>query len=273
MPTNAINHYWRLLATGFSFALFGVGALCIGLCFKLVSLIGARRDRRRWTKATIRKSCLLYIKIMRALGVLSFSYSPDEFANIKPGSVVIANHPGLLDAIFILALCDNLTCIVKGDLFRNPYTAHAVKLAGYLPNDDENLVNLAIERLQQGENILIFPEGTRNTSDDQLAFKRGAANIVILAGCAIVPILIQCVPRTLQKGAKWYNIPHRAPHFSFSVNPEIAPKDCIDISKPRTVQYRHLTDYLARYYRAWFAQKTTCESSPQYSAIKSQSQW
>lgn len=269
MHSGAINYYWRLFATGFSFALFGIGALLIGLCFRVVSLFGGRRDRRLWTKAAIQKSCLFYIKVMRALGVLSFSYNPDEFKNSKSGSVVIANHPGLLDAIFILALYDNLTCIVKGDLFRSPYTSHAVRLAGYLPNDDEKLIDMAIEKLKQGENILIFPEGTRNTSDDQLAFKRGAANIVILASCTIVPILIECNPRTLQKGAKWYKIPPRAPHFSLSVKPAIEPNNCIDTSKPRTVQYRHLTDFLVRYYRAWFLETAATQSDSHPETINS----
>lgn len=252
------RYYWRLAATGLSFIVFGLGAFSVGVVFRVISLLKIDpATKRRWIKTWIQKGCLGYIRMMRTLGVLSYSFDLAELERHNRGVLVVANHPSLLDAIFLLALCKNLTCIAKGALYRNPFTAAAVTIAGYIPNDSEAFTLLADQKLSVGENILIFPEGTRNTADHQLGFKRGAANIVVMTGCDIVPILIRCQPRALQKGVKWYKIPDQPPHFSFEAKVPLRLSDCIDLSRPRTVQYRQLTAFLIEYYRQWLADPVT----------------
>lgn len=252
MPKKSLNYYWRLFATGLSYVFFGLGVVVVGVLFRLVSVTRVNSaTKQRWIKTAIHKGCLFYINTLRALGVLTYSHSLEQLNQQARSSVVISNHPGLLDAIFLLALCKNLTCIVKAELSRNPFTANVVKLAGYIPTDSETFMEHATARLAAGEHILIFPEGTRNTADDQLEFKRGAANLVVVAQCPIVPVLIRCVPRSLQKGAKWYNIPHKAGHFSLQSNAPLELSECIDVASPRTIQYRRLTKFLIAYYRNW----------------------
>ncbi|MBN4050568.1 1-acyl-sn-glycerol-3-phosphate acyltransferase [Gammaproteobacteria bacterium AH-315-M22] len=245
-----LNTYWRVFATGFSFLLFGLGSLIIGLFFLLIITplpITAYR-KQCWVRQIINKTCQAYIVIIKSLQVLSFSIEKNDIEN-HSGHLIIANHPTLLDAIFVLSAIDNVCCIVKADLWKNPLTYAVVTLAGYIPNTSANLVELATNKLRNNENILIFPEGTRNTYNSQLEFKRGAANIAVLANCPILPIIINCTPRTLQKHEKWYQVPTSTPHFSLRILPVINIANYIDTSRPRTIQYRHLTGFLREYYR------------------------
>lgn len=245
-----LNSLWRVLATGSSFVVFGIGSSIISLFFLLLvaPLPVASFRKQRWIRCVIRKACLAYIHMMRALGLLTFSIKVDS-TEMPKGNLIIANHPTLLDAVFLLSTLDNVCCIVKQSLWKNPFTCVVVKLAGYVSNNELTLIEQTVVKLESGENILIFPEGTRNTYDDQLAFKRGAANIAVIADCSILPVVIHCKPRTLQKEEQWYQIPDKPPHFSLHAHLPFNINDCIDTNKPRTVQYRHLTQFFCDFYR------------------------
>jgi len=242
---------WRVVATGISFFLFGLGALLVGILSALfiAPLPFAKARKQAWIRAIIRHSCVFFIFVMRRLGLLTVSIERPIRAPIV-GHIIIANHPTLLDAVFLIAEFGNICCIVKRGLWHNPLTVIVVNMAGYIPNSSERLIELAQKKLRAGENILIFPEGTRNSHDGELSFKRGAANIAIMTSSPMLPVIIRCSPRTLQKGEKWHQVPASPPRFTLQVNPVINAADCIDISKPRTVQYRHLTRFLSEYYQA-----------------------
>lgn len=253
LPPNTKSHrantLYRALGTAFCYALFGLGAPVVSIILPIINMMPISRiQKKQWTRVIISKSCMFYLNTMRNLSLLTYSIQPT--ATIAPkGKIIIANHPSLLDAFFILGMCNNLCCITKSDLWKNPFTALIVRMADYIPNDSEDFINEAKKRLNRGENILIFPEGTRNDYDDQLDFKRGAANIAILTESDIVPILIKCTPRAMQKGEKFYSIPAIAPLFSFDVLKTIETKDHIQIDAPKTLQYRQLTRYLIDLYR------------------------
>lgn len=238
---------WRIAGTGFSFSLFSLGALVIGLLFLLLAPIPLSPERKqRWARAAISRACLFYVRLMRLMGLLSYSLKLGQ--NQGQGRLIIANHPTLLDAIFLLSAYPNICCIAKGSLWDSPFTSFVVRQAGYIPNHSETLIDQSVAKLNSGDTILIFPEGTRSYSGSLLALKRGAANIAVQAECDIVPIVIQCEPITLQKGKKWYDIPESIPHFSLNEKPVLVLADIIDVQRPRTVQYRHLTRYLSQYF-------------------------
>ncbi|MEM0912917.1 MAG: lysophospholipid acyltransferase family protein, partial [Pseudomonadota bacterium] len=111
----------------------------------------------------------------------------------------------------------------------------------------------AVEKLHSGENLLIFPEGTRTDDEEHLRFKRGASNVAVAAQCPIMPVLIKCHPSALKKSDKWYNIPDGGPNFSLISGDMLFLSDCIDISKAKTLQYRELTRYLEQHYQRWMA--------------------
>jgi len=244
-----LNRLLRGFGHAIIWALFGVAApiLTLGL-LALYALPIERSHKTTLTRKAVSLSCLFYLNSMRNLGLMSYTIKPETTIKAK-GKLIIANHPSLLDAFFILGMCPNLCCIAKGSLWKNPYTAVIVRMADYIHNGTDDFIEQTKRRLDKGENILIFPEGTRNQYDDQLDFKRGAANIAILAECDILPILIQCYPRAMQKGEKPYSIPPIAPLFSFTTLPVIETVKHIDINAPKTVQYRQLTQHFKNIYK------------------------
>lgn len=215
--------YWRLLATGLSFVLFGVGQLTLGiLVLPLVRLLpGGRAAREARTRALLRGAFRLFIWFMRSAGVLSYEFCGAERLG-RPGQLIVANHPSLIDVAFLLAFVPGANCVVKDALFRNPFTRFAVRGAGYLRNfPAERMIEGAAAALHGNQSVIMFPEGTRTRTGKPLQFHRGAASIAIRAVAVVSPVFIRVQPSALTKAAPWYRIPPRRPHFSLRAGDDI----------------------------------------------------
>ncbi|HIE82439.1 MAG TPA: 1-acyl-sn-glycerol-3-phosphate acyltransferase, partial [Dehalococcoidia bacterium] len=161
--------------------------------------------------------------------------------------LIVANHPTLIDIVFIIARVPNADCIVKSNLLRNPFMYGAISLSGYIASEDPSVVmSQAISSLKRGNNLVIFPEGTRSQRNAPLRFHRGAANIALRSAAPIRPIVIRCEPLTLGKGESWHHIPERPAHYDIIAQDIFVPQ----VSKMRgsTVQARQLTKQLQDYF-------------------------
>ena len=112
----------------------------------------------------------------------------------KEGSIIIAgNHKHLFDqCLTILSTKRFITYMAKKEYFDNKKVAWFFKAAGCIPVDrskkDGNAVSKALEVLNSGNAIGIFPEGTRNKTDKfLLPFKFGAVSMASKTDSYIVP--------------------------------------------------------------------------------------
>jgi 1-acyl-sn-glycerol-3-phosphate acyltransferase len=97
---------------------------------------------------------------------------------------------------------------VKSSLWRNPCMVGPVSAAGFIPNDSsEQMIADGVEALQQGDCLIVFPEGTRTTPGQDLMLHRGAATLAIKGAQILTPVVITVSPTTLTKNEKWYKIP------------------------------------------------------------------
>ena len=224
---STLNHAWRWIATAISFFLFGVGGVLISLFLMpvLYAFSGSRAIRERRGKKVIHYGFSLFIGIMRSLGVLTYKISGQE--KLAGAKLIVANHPSLIDTIFLIAMVPNANAVVTGRLLRNPFMWGPLKTAGYIINDGdaEGVIDAAADGFDKGYVLIIFPEGTRTVPLQPLKMKRGAANIAIRTGVDITPVLIECKPTTLTKADHWYQVPDKRVHISLKVKDrlEIAP--------------------------------------------------
>ena len=256
MPPSNFNYCLRTVAAWVCYFFFGVGALLPGIYFLFLAVLPLEKPaKQRKVRNVIQRLCRFYVDLMERFDLYDYhledhigvAFLNRESRSIE-GHMVISNHTMLIDALFVLAYVDNLCCVVKQSLLHNPFTRVPVKLAGYIPNNHEQLVELATAKLQSGENVLIFPEGTRNHHDLQLDFKRGAANIAVASQAPILPIVLCCSPRALCKGDKWYKIPRIKSKVIMQFHSVLTLEKCVDTKQSRTLQYRQLTEWLRDYY-------------------------
>ncbi|MFV0477616.1 MAG: lysophospholipid acyltransferase family protein [Parahaliea sp.] len=245
------NYCWRIIATAVSFALFGLGGLIMGyLILPLVTLASTdHKPATRRCRYLIHRCFRLFIHCMQKMGVLTWEVRGQQQLQ-GAGQLVIANHPSLIDVVFLISLIPNATCIVKAGLYRNPFTRGPVSRAGYIANDNpQQLLCDGAAELERGTTFIIFPEGSRSVPDKPLHFQRGAAYLRMASHCPVSLVTIAVAPPTLVKGEKWYHIPWRRPHFQLNV--------CTYISGQIT---QHISDnqqarLLTRHWQQYFTQE------------------
>ncbi|WP_426577982.1 lysophospholipid acyltransferase family protein [Xenorhabdus stockiae] len=226
--TEQANWLWRLLMTGFCFALFGIGGLLLSLIwFNLLLVFQRNAEKRlRIARRSISTCFRLFLFLTRKLGVLNYHFNGADKLRTDKGCLIVANHPTLLDYVILASNLPDVDCIVKSALLRNPFLSGVVRSARYLINSDaETLLPACRERLATGGNILIFPEGTRTTPGHPISLQRGAANIAVRCECDIRVVHITCSQKMLDKKSKWYQIPPRKPIYTITVGEQLANED------------------------------------------------
>lgn len=219
MSVRVLTRCWRIFATGLSFTVFGLGTLLLTVTlFPLLWLWSRDVDeRRRRFQHTYHLGCRFFIGFMKTLNLISYEVHGLEHLR-GSNRLILANHPSLIDAVFLLSWTPEAVCIVKRALWHNPFLSWAVRAAGYIGNaSPEGLIEDCAANLRAGHTLIVFPEGTRSIPGRPPQFKRGAARIALGTAVQIVPVQIRCEPITLTKGQKWYQVPERTPHYTFIV--------------------------------------------------------
>lgn len=226
--------FLRILLSGVSFIVFYAGATVIAFVLLPIQRLRMRDlpedERRRALDAFFVKAYRFAVGFMAAFGLFRFTL-PDP-SEIPPGpKVVVANHPSLLDVLFIKSLVPGAVLLVKAALFKTPSLRQIFTAAGDFKGPDSSgqsfgqtsVLDIFVERLRAGYSVVVFPEGTRSPAWRLHRFRRGAAEAAIRAEVPILPIFIHNDPPTLKKGDKWYDMPKRVPIFELEVLPLIDP--------------------------------------------------
>jgi 1-acyl-sn-glycerol-3-phosphate acyltransferase len=110
--------------------------------------------------------------------------------------ILVANHRGFMDSIFLLGLSPRTGALTKAAHARQPMYHLLVRYFDLVSVNRDSLasVTAAAERCRQilgaGKNLLIFPEGTRARSGRLQPFNRLAFDLAIAAQVPIVPVVI-----------------------------------------------------------------------------------
>jgi 1-acyl-sn-glycerol-3-phosphate acyltransferase len=244
-----VSYCWRLFATGFSFFSFGVGGLCLWfLVFPVLSVMpGDRLQKIARAQSAVHYSFYFFIELMYRIGIMTYEIKGLEKLN-RPGQLIVANHPTLVDIVFLISRIKYANCIVKESLWRNPFMRGPILNAGYISNaDPEKMMDECVAWLQSGGTMIIFPEGTRSVPGKPFRFQRGAVAIALQANRIVTPVTISCYPSTLTKAEQWYEIPERHFHLAMHVGDDIALGQFTQI-QPKSIAVRRLNQYLQDYF-------------------------
>ena len=244
---NSVARWWRVFGTGVSFVAVGVGGVFV---FPVLNIfIHKRQLRSRLARHVISFSFRCIVGLMQIMGVFHYEITGIERLK-RSGLLILANHPTLIDIVFLMAFVKRADCIVKSRLWRNPFTHSTVRAAAYVRNDDHGvqLIQDCVAAIRRGGNLIIFPEGTRTPSKGSIVLKRGAANIAVRGLCNITPVLIRCAPPMLAKGESWWRLPYHPSQFTIAVKEDIDVQPFIARSASELLAVRHLTEYLQNYF-------------------------
>lgn len=136
------------------------------------------------------------------------------------GAMLCPNHCSNWDPVLIcLALPRNyrLHIMAKDSLFRIKPLAWLFTRLGAFPvsrgSSDIHAVKCAMQAIKSGDNLMIFPEGTRVEKEGDVRPKGGIAMIGIRTGAVMVPVYISPDKRLFHKVRVVFGAPY-APAFT-----------------------------------------------------------
>ncbi|AXO89233.1 1-acylglycerol-3-phosphate O-acyltransferase [Pseudomonas parafulva] len=180
----------RMLVLGLHFLLVGAVGLLIGLC-RPFNPDNSRLFARLYS---VPAAWFMRLQVKAEVGPLW-----DQ----PPGCVIVANHQSNYDLFILGQVVPRRTVAIgKKTLGWIPLFGQLFWLGGNVLVDRKNAyqarkaLQTTTRILRDGTSIWIFPEGTRNPSEQLLAFKKGAFHMALEAGVPIVPV---CVSRYTQR--------------------------------------------------------------------------
>jgi 1-acyl-sn-glycerol-3-phosphate acyltransferase len=138
---------------------------------------------------------------------LAFSFRHAGGRNVPPRGPVllVANHQSYLDPLLVgLAARRHLTYLARKTLFRNRLFGAFLRSVNCVPVDQEGVakegLKTAVEKLQAGAAVLIFPEGERSWKGPMQPLKPGIQLLIKRAPAPVAPVGIagafEAFPRT-----------------------------------------------------------------------------
>lgn len=228
----------------FAMTVFGVGAVILAVfVFPFIRLFTLRRkDFGVVARAYVSHTFRVFLGFLNILHVsIRKVENEDDYRNIH-SKIIIANHPSLLDFVYIMSLVPNSTCIVRGGLTKTPLRG-VIKQA-YITNTTtfEDMCLECKKLTDMGCNVIIFPEGTRTPRHGKNNYKKGAARIALYCGCDVQPIFIGGSDKYgLGKHDPLWSYNHVEPYlYDFKKLPVISIDEYKDLSEP--IAAKRLTD-------------------------------
>lgn len=184
-----------------AFFLFGAGGILFTLASAILYPILPRDSGARFGRASMSQLFRLYLWLVTKLGTFKADLSELDALREERGVIIAANHPGLLDAVLVISRLPRVVCIMKAEIWDNIFLGGGARLAGYIRNDTPmDMVRLAADEVKSGQQLLVFPEGTRTRKKPLSPFKGGFALIAKRANAPIQTVFIETDNPCLSKG-------------------------------------------------------------------------
>lgn len=167
------------LATGAERHLFWLGIWCVRIALAILGIRVVVEGRQR---------------ILHGRAAL---YAVNHASNVEPP---------ILFAV-LRDLTPGLKVVYKAVLRKLPILGPGFDVVGFVPIERANreratqAIDTAVSRVQAGNSLLMFPEGTRSRTGELLPFKKGAFVLAIRAGIPVVPTAIYGAGRAMRPGS------------------------------------------------------------------------
>jgi len=200
---------FRMGLTAYCFVQFAVQVLWLGkwVIPRILKSRGQSVEKRSRALYHAQKHVSFYLKTLSFFSLVEFHFRGKV---LKEPAVIVANHPSILDFIALLQDYPNGICLYKSQTRSNPVLVDFVTVAGYVEGMDgsraasKRIVDECCQRLDEGHQVIFFPEGTRSKSNVSVSrFRSTGFYAAIRSDVPVQPIAIYCRPLFLGKNQSW----------------------------------------------------------------------
>ncbi len=133
--------------------------------------------------------------VMRLIGPLFYKVKVRGPENIPAGgALIVCNHLSYVDAVVLqIASPRPVRFVAFAGFARSPTLRFLFRATGVIPvspNKPTKGIRLAVEALQRGELVCVFPEGAISRTGQLMELKRGFGTMATMARAPVVPAVI-----------------------------------------------------------------------------------
>lgn len=242
-PASVLYRGYQVTAYSLAYVLFALGCcILMAAAVWLQWRVPEGHTRVTRLRRIASRLCRWYLQYQSLLGLICVDFKHQRL--LGPG-LIVANHPSLVDALWILATQPHVCCVMKADLQRSWLFRYLVEQLNYVSNrDPEQLLEEGKSRLLAGETLLVFPEATRTAPGTLPKFRLGAAELLVRSGAPVHPIIIHKRGSYLSKTRAWYQFPNQKIYWRIEFAPSLQPSLA---DSPRLAR-RRITEALQQYF-------------------------
>lgn len=236
----------RIAATFLAFAAFSLVSVLLGAVVAPLLHLVIRRPRTRvlCLRHLVRRLFRLFLACLGFTGVLRSGVQDGDLIGGIRGAVVAVNHPTLLDYVLMISCMDEHTAVVYKSSLAGGFMGRIIRSLDYVSSDD---LGDCGRHLEEGDSILIFPEGSRSRGRE-LKFTRGAAQVAVRHHVPVHVLCLRCdSPGYLGSGFFSLRLPDRTPRLELGhvcvLDPRsYGPRDDGDPARPGILARRLTAD-------------------------------
>ena len=193
-------------------------------------------------RAIMKGAMAIYCAIVYRIKVEGLENLPKE-----GNTIICSNHVHLLDSVSLVIKFKTkrmIRIMAKEELFNTKLKAMIFYEAGAFPvkrgKGDTEAMELAKKYINEGEMVMIFPEGTRNGFDKGVKIKKGAAVLALSTNSVIVPVGIKGNYKPFTKIRIRIGKPMTLENYT--VGEELNPREIVDLTNKIKDEILNLRD-------------------------------
>jgi len=180
---------------------FGVSAMALNTVCWLLSFVSHSRRTEGVVRHALYRLMRFWQWYLDKMNIVKVSWTDIEKLRGRSHLILVANHPSLLDICWLLAVSERVTCIIKSEIRKNNFFNATARMAGMISNDSGMAgLHNAVDKVNSGDILVVFPEGTRTRSAQMNPFKHGFALIAKQARVPMQTLLIRSHTKNFTKG-------------------------------------------------------------------------
>ena len=208
------------------FVFFGllIGMLIPGLVIYIIFKPFIKDSQNFFQRGSALSYKLFFILVPRIV------LEEDVLEDMPKGAIYISTHQSILDFPAFAMHIRNYLIFANVNLGKFPivelitHKSGVRYIKGKTLNEIVNIQKELEEHLDDGKNVIYFPEGTRHTGDKLLPFKRGAFKLAMKKNRPIVPIVIEGAYKFLPRKSWCFKTSKREKMY-LKMLPPLYPKD------------------------------------------------